>query len=431
MKRENFKNKIGFILSCSGAAIGLGNIWLFSWKVGKYGGGAFLITYFIFMVLFAIVGLIGEISLGRMMKRGVLGVTTYFPKSMIGKIAPYISISSVWGIYTFYVIVFGWVLKYFCMYVTGDIINKNYESYFFNFAGTSKSIPWHLLGIILSVIIISLGISKGIEKFNKIVMPIMFILFIFLLFKSLTLKGAQEGIYYLLKPDWTKLLELKTWVMALGQAFFTVGISGSALLVYGSYLKKEVSIVDSVVKTCILDTVAALMAGFIIIPAAFAFNLDITSGPALLFITVPTIFENMIGGQLIGGLFFLSIIFAALSSAINLLEVPVDAFIDKFKVTRIKGSILVGSISFIIGLFLDININLFGNFADFTNGFLLPLGAGLILAIFFYNLSKEKIFEEINTKKNIGELIYFIGKYIFVPGTFLIILLGILYGSIG
>ncbi|MGL6168877.1 MAG: sodium-dependent transporter, partial [Fusobacteriaceae bacterium] len=273
-KRENFSNKIGFILSCVGAAIGLGNIWLFSWKLGTYGGGAFLIPYFIFMALFAYIGLVGEISFGRMMRKGVLGVGELMEKKKIplARILPLLPIVSVSGIFTFYVIVFGWIIKYFVTYLTQDIGALNYESYFNNFAGSSESIIWHFIAVLISIGVISLGVIKGIEKINKVVMPLMFLIFFGLMIKSLTLPGAIEGVKYLLNPDFSQLLKPITWVMALGQAFFTVGVSGSALLVYGSYLDKDVNISLSVVQTCLLDTLAALMAGFIIIPAAFAFG---------------------------------------------------------------------------------------------------------------------------------------------------------------
>lgn len=431
-KREKFTDKIGFILSCTGAAIGLGNIWLFSWKLGKYGGAAFLIPYFIFMSLFAFIGLVGEISFGRMMKKGVLEVPKYFKNKIINYF-PLVPIVAVTGIYIFYVIVFGWVIKYFYLYLVGDINHIDYEQYFFSFAGTSQSIPWHLIGIILSIGIISIGVVKGIEKLNKIVMPLMFIIFIGLLINTLKLDGAMNGVNYLIQPKWEELLKIETWVMALGQAFFTVGISGAALLVYGSYLKDDVNIVDSVIKTCILDTIAALMAGFIIIPAAFAFNLNITSGPALLFITIPTIFKNIPFGNFLGAIFFLSIIFAALSSTVNLLEVPVETLIEKFNMSRKKSAIIVALISLVLGLALDINIELFGKFADFMSGILLPIGAVLILGCYFYGIPENKIIDEISKSgnKKLSYIILKVGKYIFIPGTIIIILLGIFYGNIG
>ena len=434
-KRESFTNKIGFMLSCVGAAIGLGNIWLFSWKLGKYGGAAFLIPYFIFVALFAVVGLVGEISFGRMMKRGIFGLSEILKDINIPfkNLLPIIPIISVAGVFTFYVIVFGWVIRYFFSYLTGAINGVEYGAYFGSIAGQVASIPWHILGVVLSVVVISFGVVKGIEKLNKIIMPLMFVLFLGLMVRSLTLPNAIDGVKFLLQPKWSMLEDPMTWIMALGQAFFTVGLSGSALLVYGSYLGDDVEIPASVVQTCFLDTTAALMAGFIIIPAAFSFGLDAGSGPALLFITIPAIFSNIPGGQILGGLFFLSVIFAALSSAINQLEVPVEAIMDRYKISRVKAAIIVGSVACIIGLFLDLNMNWFGKFADFVSIILIPLGAVIGLGVYFYYVDKQRVIDEINkgSSVKVGALILWLGRYIFIPGTAAIIVLGLVYGSLG
>lgn len=434
-KRESFTNKIGFMLSCVGAAIGLGNIWLFSWKLGKYGGAAFLIPYFIFVALFAVVGLVGEISFGRMMKRGIFGLSEILKDINIPfkNLLPIIPIISVAGVFTFYVIVFGWVIRYFFSYLTGAINGVEYGAYFGSIAGQAASIPWHILGVVLSVVVISFGVVKGIEKLNKIIMPLMFVLFLGLMVRSLTLPNAIDGVKFLLQPKWSMLEDPMTWIMALGQAFFTVGLSGSALLVYGSYLGDDVEILASVVQTCFLDTTAALMAGFIIIPAAFSFELDAGSGPALLFITIPAIFSNIPGGQILGGLFFLSVIFAALSSAINQLEVPVEAIMDRYKISRIKAAIIVGTIATVIGLFLDMNMEWFGKFADFVSIILIPLGAVIGLGVYFYYVDKQRVIDEINkgSSVKVGALILWLGRYIFIPGTAAIIVLGLVYGSLG
>lgn len=434
-KRESFTGKIGFMLSCVGAAIGLGNIWLFSWKLGKYGGAAFLIPYFIFIALFAVVGLVGEISFGRMMKKGIFGLPEIIKNTKIPfkKCLPVIPIISVTGVFIFYVIVFGWVIRYFFSYLTGAINHVEYGEYFGQLAGQTTSIPWHVIGIVFSVVVISLGVVKGIEKINKIIMPLMFVIFLGLMVRSLTLPNAITGVHFLLQPDWSMLKDPMTWIMALGQAFFTVGLSGSALLVYGSYLGDDVNIFESVVQTCFLDTMAALMAGFIIIPAAFAFGLDAGAGPSLLFITIPAIFSHIPGGTFLGGIFFLSVIFAALSSAINQLEVPVESVMDRFGFSRRKSAIVVGIVALAIGLILDLNMNYFGKFADFVSVILIPLGAVISLGIYFYCIDKNKVIAEINKGSNFktGSIIVWFGRYIFIPGTVIIIILGLIYGGIG
>ena len=434
-KRESFTGKIGFMLSCVGAAIGLGNIWLFSWKLGKYGGAAFLIPYFIFIALFAVVGLVGEISFGRMMKKGIFGLPEIIKNTKIPfkKCLPVIPIISVTGVFIFYVIVLGWVIRYFFSYLTGAINHVEYGEYFGQLAGQTASIPWHVIGIVFSVVVISLGVVKGIEKINKIIMPLMFVIFLGLMVRSLTLPNAITGVHFLLQPDWSMLKDPMTWIMALGQAFFTVGLSGSALLVYGSYLGDDVNIFESVVQTCFLDTMAALMAGFIIIPAAFAFGLDAGAGPSLLFITIPAIFSHIPGGTFLGGIFFLSVIFAALSSAINQLEVPVESVMDRFEFSRKKSAVVVGVVALAIGLVLDLNMNYFGKFADFVSVILIPLGAVISLGIYFYCIDKNKVIAEINKGSNFktGSIIVWFGRYIFIPGTVIIIILGLIYGGIG
>lgn len=434
-KREKFSNRLGFILSCVGAAIGLGNIWLFSWKLGSFGGGAFLIPYFIFMILFAYVGLIGEISFGRMIKEGVLKVGDLMKEKNIplSNVLPWVSIVSVAGIFVFYIIVFGWIIKYFFMYLFVDMNSVNYVEAFSNLAGSMSSIPWHIIAGLVSVFVISLGIVKGIEKLNKIIMPLMFIIFLGLMYKSLSLPGAMEGVNYLIYPKWEFLKNPMTWVMALGQAFFTVGLSGSALLVYGSYLGDDIDIPNSVFHTCLLDTCAALLAGFIIIPAAFSFGIDTGAGPGLLFITVPAIFSKIAGGKILGIIFFLSIIFAAISSAINQLETPVEAIMSKFNISRKKSSLIVGTILILIGIPLDINMNLFGKFANLMSAVLIPLGAMIILGFYFFFIEKDKIVKEINkgSKHEMGNFVYNIGKYILVPGVFIILILYFFLGSIG
>lgn len=434
-KREKFSNRIGFILSCVGAAIGLGNIWLFSWKLGTFGGAAFLIPYFIFIVLFSFIGLVSEISFGRMMKKGVMGVAELMKEKKVplGNYLPYIPVISVSGIFVFYVIVFGWIIKYFFLYLTADMNTLNYEQYFNNFTGNINSIPWHFIAAAFTIFVISMGVVKGIEKLNKIIMPLMFIIFIGLVFKSLSLPGAIEGVRYLIMPRWELLADPVTWIMALGQAFFTVGLSGSALLVYGSYLDKDIDIPASVFHTCLLDTCAALLAGFIIIPAAFAFGFSPSAGPSLLFITIPAVFAQISGGKILGIIFFLSIIFAAVSSAVNQLEVPVEAVMEKFNITRKKSSLIVGTILFTAGIPLDVNMNLFGKFADLMSVFMIPLGAVIILGFYFFGVDNKKIEEEINTGSayNLGKTIINVGKYIFTPGVIFILILGFIYGSIG
>ncbi|MGL4372867.1 MAG: sodium-dependent transporter, partial [Turicibacter sp.] len=223
-KREVFSSKFGFILSCVGAALGLGNIWMFSYKLGAYGGAAFLIPYFIFVFILGTTGLIGEFAFGRTFKAGsIVGIKKVFESRNLkgGSIFAAIPVIGITGILMFYTIVIGWILKYFTLSVTGEISSIDPAAYFDSFAGTTSSIPWFLLAVILTLLVVVMGVSKGIEKLNKIIMPLLLIIFIFLTIRSVSLPGAMAGVEYLLKPRWEHLLEIETWIMALGQAFFT------------------------------------------------------------------------------------------------------------------------------------------------------------------------------------------------------------------
>lgn len=435
-ERENFTGKLGFILSCIGSAVGLGNIWMFSWRLGQYGGAAFLIPYCLFVAILGTTGLMGEFALGRNRKKGSLGgIKEIFDEKKLpfGNFFASIPTLGLAGIFIFYSIVVGWILRYFFAASFGTFHNVDITNYFSNFAGTNSSIIWHAVAIIITAGVVILGVAKGIEKINKIIMPALFIIFLGLMIKSLTLPGAIDGIKYLLIPKWSYLQKPITWVMALGQAFFTVSLTGSALVVYGSYLNDKIDIPSSAISTVIFDTISALLAAFIIIPAAFSFGLDPASGPSLLFITVPSIFKMMPGGRIFGALFFLSIIFAAVSSAINMLEAPVEAIMYKFKWTRIKSVIVISILAFLIGLPLDTSLARFGTFSDFITVYLSPFGAILAAVTFFWIYGGRKARNEINKGaiNPLGEWFEFVAKYVFTGVGIIVLVLGAVYGGIG
>jgi len=274
-----------------------------------------------------------------------------------------------------------------------------------------------------------LGIKRGIERVNKVLMPTLFILLI----RSLTLPGSLAGVKFLLIPDWSQLANLETWVMALGQAFFTVSLGGAAMLVYGSYLGEDADIPASAVQTVIFNTCASFLAAFVIIPAVFAFGLDPQAGPPLLFITLPKIFQQMPGGYLFGVLFFLSIIFAAISSAMNLMEVPVEAVMDRFDWTRKKSVLLIGGLTFLIGIPLDLNMSFFGGFADFVTIYLIPIGAVMAAITFFWVYDIKAARKAINrgAKNPVGSWWEPFAKYIFTGIAVVVLVLGIIFGGIG
>lgn len=435
-KREKFSSRIGFVLSCVGAAIGLGNVWMFPYKLGENGGAAFLIPYFFFIIVLGVTGLIVEMSFGRMYKQGSLGaIRTVFKekKKSGGSILSVIPTLGLMGIFMFYTVVIGWVLKYFYISITGQINNINTNEYFEGFAFSTSSVGWHFLAVVITLLIVSVGVSKGIEKINKIIIPLLFIIFILLMVKSFSLSGSSAGIAYLLKPQWNYLLLPKTWVMAMGQAFFTVSITGCGMVIYGSYAGKEFDMPGCALSTAVFDTISAILAAFMIMPAVFALGLNPTGGPSLLFVTVPSIFQTMPFGNLLSAVFFLSIIFASISSSISMLEGPVESILTITDWNRKKTTIIVAVIGFLLAIPVSINGDLFNKFSDFVTIVLSPLGAVITAFVFYYMVDEDKILHAVNqgSKRKIGKWFVKFGRYVFVPATIVIIILGIFYGGIG
>lgn len=435
-ERESFSSKLGFILSCLGSAIGLGNIWMFPWKLGQFGGAAFLIPYFICLFILCTTGLIGEFAFGRSRKSGSMqGISEVFKENgkKFGGVVSVIPTLSVFGTFVFYGVVVGWVFRYFYASIKGDFFNVDISNYFTSFAGSSETIKWHFIAMIVTVGIVLLGVIKGIELMNKIMMPALFVIFTVLLIRTLTLPNAIEGVKYLLIPRWEYLFKPITWVMALGQAFFSASLNGAGMVVYGSYLKKDVDIPNAALQVAIFDAVSAILAAFIIIPGAFAFGLDPGSGPSLLFITMPHIFKAMPFGYLFGILFFLSIIFAAISSIINMLEASAEAYMSFFKTTRFKASFIVTTVAFIVAIPLNLSMARFGAWADFITIYLAPLGSIIASICFFWVYGMNKAMEEINlgAERPLGKWFIPLAKYVFVFSGILVLIFGVIYNGIG
>lgn len=435
-KRETFTSKMGFVMACIGSAIGLGNIWMFPYRLGRYGGAAFLIPYFMFVLILGTTGLIAEFAFGRRFSGGsMVGIETIFKekKKKGGRLVGALPAIGLAGIFMFYNIVIGWILKYFFLSLTGRLGQIDKDSYFNSFAGTTASIPWNLIAIVLTVTIISMGVTKGIERISKIIMPALFLIFAALAVRSLTLPGAVEGVKFLLQPKWSCLRSVDTWVMALGQAFFTVSINGCGMVVYGSYLKKEYDIPKLAFTTAILDTSAALLASFVIMPAVFAFGVDVNAGPPLLFMTMPKIFEQMPGGAVIAVIFFLSLIFAAISSSINMLEGVTEALISSLKIERKKAVMIIGAVMAAASVPLNLSMTAFDNFTNLITVVISPLMVILVLLVFFYMHDAKDALEEINrgAEHKMGAKFLRFVKYGFLGVTILVVVLGIAYGGIG
>ena len=434
-QRDFFSSKFGFIIACIGASVGMGNIWMFPYRVAEFGGAAFLIPYFIFVVILGFTGLIGEMALGRAMGTGPVGAFDMAFKQRglkNGKVIGYIPAIGSLGIAIGYSVVVGWILRYLFGSITGDIFKySDSGQYFGEIAINFGSIPWHLLAIVLTFLFMVFGISRGIEKLNKIFMPIFFFLFVFLAIRVFFIDGSSKGYSYLFTPRWEALGNPKTWVYALGQAFFSLSLAGSGTLVYGSYLKKDENIISCATKVAFFDTVAAMLAAMVIIPAVFAYGLEMGAGPGLLFITMPSVFGDLPFGQFMAIIFFLAVFCAGITSLVNLFETPIEAIENQFGVKRSISSLIVTSIAFGIGLFTE--GDLLSPLMDIVSIYIVPLGALLSGIVMFWvckdGFARSQI--QLGINKPIGKWLEPMTKFVFCGIALIVYILGIFYGGIG
>lgn len=434
-QRDSFKSGMGFILACIGSAVGMGNIWMFPYRVGQYGGAAFLIPYFIFVAIIGFSGVVGEMSFGRAMKTGPLGA---FRKASEkrgkkwGEVIGLIPVLGSLGIGIGYSVVVGWILRFLVGSISGSAMSNDTGAYFSAIAGNFGSIGWHMLGLAIVFLFMIFGIANGIEKVNKFMMPAFFCLFLILAVRVCLLPGTQEGFRYLFYPDWSLMAQPKTWVFALGQAFFSLSLAGSGTIVYGSYLKDTEDVIKCARNVAIFDTIASMLAGFVIIPAVFAFGLDPAAGPPLMFITMPKVFQMMPLGQLFAILFFIAVLFAAITSLMNLFETPIEALQEKFRLSRKLSVCIVALISATVGIMIESGDNV-GKWMDVVSIYIIPLGA-LLAGIMFFWVCGDKFAKEqaqMGRQKMLGKWFHPMTKYVFVGLTFVVYILGIFYGGIG
>lgn len=438
--REGFRTRLGFIMACIGSAVGMGNIWMFPYRTGKFGGAAFLIPYFIFVILLGFSGVIGEMAFGRGMGAGPLGAFASAMELRFGKkgrtagrMIGIIPVIGSLGIAIGYSVVVGWFLKYLCGALTGSLTQvDDMGSYFGQLAVNFGSVGWQLLGLALTLLIMVLGVAKGIEKMNKVMMPVFFLFFVILLVRVATLPGASEGYRYMFVPDWSQLKNVKTWVYALGQAFFSLSLAGSGTIVYGSYLKKDVDVVSCATNVAFFDTCAALLAGMVVIPAVFAFGLDVASGPPLMFISLPMVFQQMPFGALFAVIFFVAVLFAAITSLMNLFETPIETLQEQFHLSRRAAVAVVAVIAVGIGVFIESG-DAVGAWMDAVSIYIIPLGA-LLAAVMFYWICPNGYARgqvQLGREKQLGAWFEPVTKYVFVGITLVVYVLGIFFGGIG
>ena len=409
-KRSSFSGKLGFVLSAAGASVGLGNIWRFPYLAAKYGGGIFLLIYIILALTFGYTMIIAETSLGRMTKKSPVGAYESFGKSKLLSAGGWINAVIPILIVPYYSVIGGWVIKYLFEYLLGHGQTLAADDYFSGFIsnGFSAEICF-LIFTMFTVVIIYMGVRNGIERVSKFMMPILVVLSLLIAGYSVSRPGAMSGVKYLLVPN----LENFSWmtvVSAMGQMFYSLSIAMGILITFGSYMKKDVSIEDSTQNVEVFDTAIAIMAGLMIIPAVFAFSGGdpdtLQAGPALMFITIPKVFASMGLGTVVGVLFFVLVLFAAVTSSIALTESAVSTFEDELGWDRKKATVLVGVIMVALGTLSSLGygplagITVIGmqflDFFDFlTNSVMMPIAAIATCLLVSRVIGVDKIEQEV------------------------------------
>ena len=434
-RNGSFSSSMGFIIACVGSAVGLGNIWMFPYRVGQYGGAAFLIPYLLFVFLFGWVGLSAEFGIGRLAGTGTIGAYEHCfasrGKKAVGTVISWIPLLGSLGIAIGYAVILGWVLRSLGGAVTGALMQTDSTVFFQQATGNLGSVGWHVAIVAIVCLILLFGVKGGIEKVSKVMMPLFFVLFLGLAIWVGFLPGAQAGYQFLFVPDWSALLRADTWVMAMGQAFFSLSITGSGMIVYGAYLGKNVDIPRASLRTAIFDTRAAMLSALAIMPAVFAFGVDVTSGPSLMFVTLPAVFQQMPLGRLFAVFFFVSVAFAGITSLMNMFEAVTESWQHKFGLPRRAAVLICSALTLAVGLFIEQETRV-GNWLDFVTIVIVPIGAVLGAISIYYVLGWPKIRQELELgrEKPLHRAFGIAGKYIYVPLTILVLVLGFVYGGI-
>lgn len=438
--RLGFKSKFGAIAALAGSAVGLGNIWKFPYIAGTNGGGAFLLVYIFFTIAIGFPVMLAEFSLGRRSQQNALGTFRVLAPGTHWVIFGFLSILAATLILSFYGTVSGWTLEYVWLSLTNSFKGQSAEeinSIFNNFISHPyKAVLWQVSFMVITGAIIMGGVQKGIERYSKIMMPLLFIIIIALSINSMTLSGSSAGLKFLFQPDFSALTA-NSILAALGQSFFSLSVGMGILLTYASYIPKNDNLAKISLKVIITDTLVAILAGTAILPAVFSFNINPQAGPGLVFLTLPKVFQGLPAGEIWAILFFILLTFAALTSAISLLEVPVAYLVEEKKLKRPIATLIATLIITFIGSFNTLsfgplgNVQIFGmsifeTFDYLCSNILLPLGGILICIFAGWYLDKAVLQSEISNngmlKIQFFKLYTFILKYI-APVCILLILL--------
>ncbi|WP_297790416.1 sodium-dependent transporter [uncultured Anaerococcus sp.] len=429
---NKFNSKIGFILTAVGSAVGMANVWGFPYKF-QQGGLVFLLAYLVFVVIFSYVGLSSEFAVGRYAGTGTLGAyyksfKTRNKDNFIGKNIGFIPLLGSLLIAVGYAVIVSYVFKALVNSLTGELMVADTSTWFDSFSLSPYSVVIYHFLVIAITLVTCIGGASTIEKSNKFMMPTFFILFVVLAIKIFTLDGAIEGYKYMFRFD-PQALNINTVVQAMGQAFFSLSVTGSGMIVCGAYLNKNEDIVSSSKMTGLLDTVAALLASCVIIPSIMVYKMDQAGGPGLLFQVLPKILQDMFLGRIFAIILYLAVILAGISSLQNMFEVVAESLMHRFpKIKRNIALIVIGIFVFGIGVKMEM-ISQWGPFMDIISIYIIPIGASIGAVTWFYILAKDKLIGEINqgASKKYGQTWYKIGKYIYTPIAIILCLIALIF----
>ncbi len=407
--RSSFTGKIGFVLAAAGSAVGLGNIWRFPYLAAKYGGGIFLLVYILLSVTFGFTLMVAEIAIGRKTQQSPVGAYRALDKrfAFVGYLASAVPML----ILPYYSVIGGWVLKYTVGFATGLADDMAADSFFGGYISeVGEPLLWFGVFIGVTALIVLFGVQKGIEKVSKVMMPVLVVLMVFIVIYSLcTIDGAWQGVVYYIKPDFTKF-SIMTVVAAMGQLFYSMSLAMGIMITFGSYMKKDISIEKSTHQIEIFDTGIAFLAGLMIVPACYAFSggdpAALGQGPSLMFGVLPKVFGNMLGGTVIGVIFFIMVLLAALTSSISLMETVVSTVQDRWKVERKLSCVIVLLLSLLLGVPSCLGFNVWSEFTlngmsildmfDFlTNSVMMPIGAFLTCILVAFFVKPKVVIEEV------------------------------------
>lgn len=434
-KEKNFSSRLGFILTAVGSAVGMANVWGFPYKF-QDGGLFFLLFYLMFVALFAYVGLSSEFAIGRRAGTGTLGSYEYAinskkknkKHSFISRNIGFIPLLGSLFIAIGYAIIISYVFKALVDSISGLLLVTDSKIWFESFSQRGYSVVFYHFIVIVITLLTCIKGARTIESSNKIMMPAFFILFVILALYVLSLPNSIEGYKYMFRIDLDKL-NLNTLVNAMGQAFFSLSVTGSGMIVVGSYLNKDEDIINATKSTAFFDTIAALLSSCVIIPSVLVFGLDQAGGTGLLFEVLPTVLQNVKGGRLFAIILYTAVIFAGVSSLQNMFEVIAESMIHRFKkINRIKALIIIGLITFIIGVNMEA-INKWGPWMDLVSIYIIPIGASIGAISWFYFWKKDEILQEVNqgAKSKVGQKWFKLGKYIYVPIALILSVLALVF----